>query len=25
VVFTDSALVGAGQRWWAMIQVLLQL
>ena len=21
----DSALVGAGQRWWAMIQVLLQL
>ena len=21
----DSALVGASQRWWAMIQVLLQL
>ena len=21
----DSALVGAGQRWWAMIQVLIQL
>jgi len=24
-VLADSALVGAGQRWWAMIQVLLQL
>ena len=24
-VFTDSALVGAGQRWWALIQLLLQL
>ncbi len=23
-VFTDSALVSASQRWWAMIQVLLQ-
>jgi hypothetical protein len=24
-VFTDSALVGAGQRWWALIQVVLQV
>ena len=25
MVFTHSALVGARQRWWAMIQVVIQL
>ena len=24
-VLADSALVGAGQRWWAMIQVVIQV
>ena len=24
-VFTDSALVSASQRWWAIIQVVIQL